>query len=106
VLSRQSLTGFNSETALYVANYTHHKCAVKYPSVLEVSHCLYANVVTRPYSVPFAVETETSTDQIHILIISALVLHFFQDSLKISVMHYLKTTSSNLPTNKLIRRFE
>lgn len=41
----------------------------------------YASVVVQwqPYSVDFVVETETLTDQIHILIISALVLHFFQD---------------------------
>lgn len=41
----------------------------------------YASVVVQwqPYSVDFVVEMKTSTDQIHILNISALVLHFFQD---------------------------
>ncbi len=42
---------------------------------------LYTSVVVQwqPYSVDFVVEMETLTDQIHILNISALVLHFFQD---------------------------
>jgi len=42
---------------------------------------LYTSEVEQwqPYSVPFVVEIEILTDQIHILIISALVLHFFQD---------------------------
>ncbi len=62
---------------------------------------LYASVVVQwqPYSVDFVVEMETLTDQIHILNISALVLHFFQDYIKIQiiVMYYLKDNNIKLP---------